>query len=170
MLDAANDFAWQQAVDRGIAEELRPYFERISINLSVLRQMTTDFRDPTVWLVIVIGVAVVGSGYLGFIPWMIGLLVIDGRRFVNVLVTDEWGPLAPADGHQRKYYAPGVGQILNTPRSASKHKDNEKLINLTRVSPQGLAEVNAQVLRLDRHARTVKPGVYGKSQLAQATL
>jgi hypothetical protein len=40
--------------------------------------MTTDFRDPTVWLVIVIGVAVVGSGYLGFIPWMIGLLVIDG--------------------------------------------------------------------------------------------
>ena len=78
MLDAANDFAWQQAVDRGIAEELRPNFERISMNLGVLRQMTTDFRDPTVWLVIVIGVAVVGSGYLAFIPWMIGLLVIDG--------------------------------------------------------------------------------------------
>jgi hypothetical protein len=78
LLDAANDFAWQQAVDRGIAEEMRPYFERISMNLSVLRQMTTDFRDPTVWLVIVIGVAVVGSGYLAFIPWMIGLLVIDG--------------------------------------------------------------------------------------------
>jgi hypothetical protein len=63
-----------------------------------------------------------------------------------------------------------VGQILNAPRSASKHKDHEQLINLTRRSPQGLAEVNAEVLRLDRHARVTKPGVYGKSAAAQATL
>jgi hypothetical protein len=90
------------------------------------------------------------------------------RCFDAVVVVREGKASAP--DNEFKYYAPGVGQILNTPRSASKHKDNEKLINLTRVSPQGLAEVNAQVLRLDRHARTVKPGVYGKSQLAQATL
>jgi hypothetical protein len=77
LLDATNDFAWQQANERGVAEELRPNFERISTHLSVLRQMTTDFRDPTVWLVIVIGVSVIGSG-LGFIPWMIGLIVLDG--------------------------------------------------------------------------------------------
>jgi hypothetical protein len=78
LLDAANDFAWQHASERGVAEELRPNFERISVNLGVLRLMTTDFRDPAVWLVIVIGAAVVGSGYLGFIPWMIGLIIIDG--------------------------------------------------------------------------------------------
>ena len=46
LLDAATDFAWQQAVARGIDEELRPNFERISRNLGVLRQLTTEFRDP----------------------------------------------------------------------------------------------------------------------------
>lgn len=80
LLDAANDFAWQQANERGIAEELRPNFERTSTNLGVLRQMTTDFREPAVWLVIVIGVAVVTGGLFlsGVIPWMIGFIVIDG--------------------------------------------------------------------------------------------
>src|SRR6266542_4937576 len=65
LLESATELAWQQASERGIAEELRPNFERISVNLGVLRLMTTDFRDPAVWLVIVIGAAVVGSGYLG---------------------------------------------------------------------------------------------------------
>jgi hypothetical protein len=78
LLEAANEFAWQQASERGVAEELRPNFERISVNLGVLRLMTSDFRDPAVWLVIVIGAAALGSGYLGVIPWMIGLIVIDG--------------------------------------------------------------------------------------------
>jgi hypothetical protein len=80
LLDAANDFAWQQASARGIAEELRPNFERISTRVGELRLMTTDFRDPAVWLVIVIGVSLVtGGAFLsGFIPWMIGLILIDG--------------------------------------------------------------------------------------------
>jgi hypothetical protein len=77
LLDAASEFAWQQAGNRDIAEELRPNFERTALHLGVLRQMTTDFRDPAVWLVIVIAVAVVGSP-LGFIPWMIGLILLDG--------------------------------------------------------------------------------------------
>jgi len=78
LLDAANAFAWQQANDRGVADELRPHFERISTNLAVMRQMTTDFRDPAIWLIIVLAVALVGSLYLGFIPWMIGLVLLDG--------------------------------------------------------------------------------------------
>jgi hypothetical protein len=77
LLDATNEFAWQQANERGIAEELRPYFERVSTNLAALRRMTTDFREPAVWLIIVIGVALVTSG-LGFIPWMIALVLLDG--------------------------------------------------------------------------------------------
>jgi hypothetical protein len=52
LLESATEFAWQQASERGIAEELRPNFERISTNLAVMRQMTTDFRDPGVWVVI----------------------------------------------------------------------------------------------------------------------
>ena len=54
LLEGATEFAWQQASERGIAEELRPNFERISTHLSVLRQMTTDFRDPALWLLIII--------------------------------------------------------------------------------------------------------------------
>jgi hypothetical protein len=80
LLDGANEFAWQQATDRGIAEELRPHFERISTHLGVMRQMRTDFRDPAIWLVIVIGAALLTGGVwlAGIIPWMIGLIVIDG--------------------------------------------------------------------------------------------
>jgi len=78
LLDAANEFAWGQATESGVAEELRPNFERTSVNLAVLRQMTTDFREPAVWLVIVIGVTLVSGLYLGFIPWMVGLILIDG--------------------------------------------------------------------------------------------
>jgi hypothetical protein len=76
LLESATDFAWQQAGSRGIAEELRPNFERISTNLGALRDMTTDFREPAVWLVIVIAAAVVAS--IGFVPWMVALVLIDG--------------------------------------------------------------------------------------------
>jgi hypothetical protein len=54
LLESATELAWQQASERGIAEELRPNFERISTNLAVMRQMTTDFRDPGIWLVLFI--------------------------------------------------------------------------------------------------------------------
>jgi hypothetical protein len=78
LLDAANEFAWQQAGERGVAEELRPNFERISMHLTVVRQMTTDFRDPAVWLIIVLAVTLVSGFYLGFVPWMIALVLLDG--------------------------------------------------------------------------------------------
>jgi hypothetical protein len=78
LLDAANELAWQQASERGIGEELRPHFERISTHLAPLRQMTTDFRDPAIWLILVLAVTLVSGFYLGFIPWMIGLVLLDG--------------------------------------------------------------------------------------------
>ena len=37
-----------------MAEELRSNFERIATNLAMMRQMTMDFRDPAIWLVIAI--------------------------------------------------------------------------------------------------------------------
>jgi hypothetical protein len=51
-LDAATTFAWEKATAAGRADELRDRFERIASGLAVLRQMTTDFRDPTIWAVI----------------------------------------------------------------------------------------------------------------------
>lgn len=90
------------------------------------------------------------------------------RCFDGAIVIREGKASAP--DNEFKSYAPGVGQILNTPRSASKHHDLESLVNVTRLSPQGLAEVNAQALRLDRHARTTKQSIYGTTPPAQRTL
>jgi Domain of unknown function (DUF4234) len=78
LLEGATEFAWDQANARGVAEELRPNFERVAAHLGVLRQIAGDFREPAVWLAIVIGAALATSGVLGFVPWMIGLVLIDG--------------------------------------------------------------------------------------------
>ena len=78
LLTAATDFAWQRSVATGIDDEVRPAFERISSHLGVLRQLTTEFREPAVWLVIIVGVGLATTGALAFVPWMIGLVLIDG--------------------------------------------------------------------------------------------
>jgi hypothetical protein len=87
--------------------------------------------------------------------------------FKDVLVVREGK--ATALDNELKYYAPGVGQILNAPRSASKHKDVEQLVNLVRLSRKGLAEISAEALRLDRHARTTAPEVFGRGPAAKRT-
>jgi hypothetical protein len=65
MLDAANTLAWNQAVARGMADELRPDFERNAENLEALRRLTTEFRDPVIWLVIAIFASV--ATYVAYI-------------------------------------------------------------------------------------------------------
>ncbi|MBV8981072.1 MAG: DUF4234 domain-containing protein [Acidimicrobiia bacterium] len=52
LLDAATAAAWDRAQAAGRADELRPRFESMGLHLGVLRQMTTDFRDPLIWLVL----------------------------------------------------------------------------------------------------------------------
>lgn len=54
LLDAANELTWQRALAAGRAEELTPEFGRTAAHLGVLRRMTGDFRDPALWLVIVV--------------------------------------------------------------------------------------------------------------------
>jgi hypothetical protein len=54
LLDAANTYAWDQASQRGFADELRPAFERIAANLGILQVQTREFRDPGIWLLIAI--------------------------------------------------------------------------------------------------------------------
>ncbi len=81
------------------------------------------------------------------------------RCFTGVVVIREGKASAP--DNEFKYYAPGIGQIDNVPRSASKHKDVEKLVNLTYLTPRGLAEASAEALKLDAQARRVRPSVFG---------
>lgn len=81
--------------------------------------------------------------------------------YTDVLVVRE-GKSSALD-NEFKFYARGVGQMLNSPKRFSHHKDVEQLANLIELTPVGLAEVSAEALRLDRHARVTAAKVYGRS-------
>jgi hypothetical protein len=87
--------------------------------------------------------------------------------FKDVLVVRE-GKASALD-NEFKYYAPGVGQILNAPKRFSHHKDVEQLVNLVHLSRTGLAELGTVALKLDRHARVTAPDVFGRSPAAKST-
>lgn len=82
------------------------------------------------------------------------------KCFDDVLIVREGKESNP--DNELKYYARDVGQIDNVPQTASRHKDIEQLVNLTQLSPKGLAEASAEALRLDRHAMKQAPGTFGR--------
>lgn len=80
-------------------------------------------------------------------------------RFRNVLAVLE-GALQAID-NEIKYYAPGVGVVLNVPQDASIHQDHFELVNFVKLSAEGLAEASEVVLKLEERARETAPEVYG---------
>jgi len=90
------------------------------------------------------------------------------KCFKQVLIVRE-GKASALD-NEFKYYAAGVGEILNTPKSASQHKDVEKLVNLTTLSPRGRAEIAVEALKLDKHAQSTKPDVFSAANAAKRGL
>lgn len=87
----------------------------------------------------------------------------------DVLVVDEWGPLDPTGGHQRKYYAPGVGLV----RVGAVGGDSPEVLHLTSTThlcPAALATARNTALRLDRHGYQVSPTVYGHTPRVKQTL
>ncbi|WP_309618078.1 hypothetical protein [Salinibacterium sp.] len=85
--------------------------------------------------------------------------------FDNVLVIRE-GKAGALD-NEFKYFALGVGQIRNEPRSASRHEDIEFLINVTMLSPEGLGEASAEALRIDAQAAAEYPVLFGDVQASR---
>ena len=81
------------------------------------------------------------------------------RCFTDVVVVEE-------GGSELKYYAPGVGGIKTEPLSGDP-QETEELVNVTTLSPVGLAKLSDEVVRLDRHARSVSRDVYGTSSPAE---
>ncbi len=69
LLEAANAYAWEQANERGLADELRPAFERNANNLEVMRRQTFEFRDPAIWVII--------SLFASSIAYIVGFIFID---------------------------------------------------------------------------------------------
>jgi len=67
LFDAALAFAWEEAGRRGLQAELTPSFQRANAHMDVLRRMTTDFRDPIIFVVL----AVVARGIIEFIAFIL---------------------------------------------------------------------------------------------------
>jgi hypothetical protein len=82
------------------------------------------------------------------------------RCFSNTLAILE-------DGTEFKYYAQGVGGIATEPNYSGGEQEKEALLNVVQLTPKGLAEASAEVLQLDRHARTTASGVFGSSAPAK---
>jgi hypothetical protein len=87
---------------------------------------------------------VVGTGLRNCVP--VGC-------FSGVVLIDEWDPLDPEGGHQRKYYAPGVGGI----RVGAIGGEHERLAltALRHLGPDGIAAVRREALKLEARAYRV---------------
>jgi hypothetical protein len=86
--------------------------------------------------------------------------------YENVLITDERSPLEPESGHQRKYYAPGVGTVRV---GAIDDPEGETLVlaEASRLSPQDLAKVRQEALKLEKNAYKVNK-LYRQTQPVEA--
>jgi hypothetical protein len=84
------------------------------------------------------------------------------RCFTNVLLTDETNPNEPADGHQRKFYAAGVGPIRAAP-VGGREREVLVLTRIVRLDPAALAAVRRRALRVDRRGYSVSRRVYGRT-------
>jgi hypothetical protein len=89
--------------------------------------------------------------------------------YLGVLVTDEWGPLDPTSGHQRKFYAPGVGLI----HVGAVGGNQPEVLSLTRhiqLCPSDLASIRGIAATMDARGPLVSPDVYAHTTPAQQTL
>jgi hypothetical protein len=86
-------------------------------------------------------------------------VTVPAGRYHGVLEVDEWSPNDPASGHQRKFYAPGVGLV----RIAAAGGNSQEFLNLTRVRRVGakdLATARTASRAMDRRAYRVAPGMW----------
>ena len=85
--------------------------------------------------------------------------------YEDVLVIDERSPLDASEGHQRKSYAPGVGnfQIGATGRSSGEVLE---LVDIVQLSPSELANASQEALKLEERAYQISE-VYGETPPAE---
>jgi len=84
------------------------------------------------------------------------------RCFDNVLMTDETNPNEPADGHQRKSYAPGIGTIRAAP-AGGREREVLVLTRVVRLDPDALAAARRRALAADRRGYAVSRTVYART-------
>jgi hypothetical protein len=118
LLDAATTVAWERAERQGLQQEMTPSFERTAGHLAVLRQMTSDFREPVIWLLL----AILARG----IAEIIAFVLLDqdlikhsqaetSAGYELSMIYDQLGQhLPPPDQGQPKRPDNYVGRILAT--------------------------------------------------------
>jgi hypothetical protein len=84
----------------------------------------------------------------------------------NVLITEEWSPLQPESRHQRKYYAPGVGNIRVG--AVGDTEETLALAEVSQLSPEDLAKVRQEALTLEKTAYEVN-ALYRQTSPAMLT-
>jgi hypothetical protein len=91
------------------------------------------------------------------------------KCYHNVLLIDEWNPLVPEDGHQRKYYVRRVGNIRAGFVGGPEH-ETLVLVKVAHLCGKALAAVRGEALKLDRRAYRVSGDLYRHTSPAQHTL
>jgi hypothetical protein len=89
--------------------------------------------------------------------------------YSNVLITDETNPYEPNDGHQRKFYAPGLGNIRAAPKGG-KEKEILVLVKLRQLGPKALAKAREEAIELDNRAYKVRKKLWGQTPRVERTL
>ncbi len=91
------------------------------------------------------------------------------KCYDDVLVTDEFAPNDPTGGHQRKFYAPGVGNIKVSPVGGT-NPETLSLIKAARLGPSDFASFRRLALAQDGRSYIVAPDVFGRTPHARVTL
>ena len=82
--------------------------------------------------------------------------------FEGVLEIDEWSPLEPGSGHQRKYYGPGVG-VVQVGAVDDPEGEILVLVSVLHLSPSELREAREEALKLEARAYQISP-VYRRTK------
>jgi hypothetical protein len=80
----------------------------------------------------------------------------------NVLVTEEYNR-EELNAFQQKYYAFDVGNVRVGWDGADVTQETLELVELVQLSPQELAEVRAEAIKLEEHAYEISEDVYGQT-------
>jgi hypothetical protein len=94
---------------------------------------------------------------------------VPHKCYSRLLTIDESSPLDPSDGHQLKYYARGIGNVLVEPRGGVE-QETLVLVEVKHLSAAELAEARSIALELDKRAYTVAADVYRSTPHAERTL
>jgi hypothetical protein len=86
--------------------------------------------------------------------------------YEDVLVMEEFSQEEP-DAFQLKYYARGVGNVRVGWRGEDSTKETLVLVRAVQLSPEALAEVQAEALKLERSAYRVSKDVYANTPPAE---